>query len=259
MTSEMYLPLLLAFIASAISLLAALIIAASPLVRRKLGSVLSSFAAGVLLSTAVLHLLPEAINGGKDVSSVSWAMMAAIASFFVLERLTVWFHHHHEVGKNLSPGVVRVLLGDGLHNMIDGFAIATTSMADWRLGVLTAVAIGAHEIPQEMADFTVLLKSGMSPTKALFWNAFSAVTAFIGVFLGLFLQHSVDHIVPYGLAASAGMFLYIALSDLIPSLHEHEVKKSKSSSVLQLLLFFSGILMLQVVERLISTWMPNVH
>lgn len=259
MTDQIGLTFLLVFFAGAISLVMALAIAALPWARKNLGTALSSFAAGVLLATAFVHLLPEAVESGLDIEHVGWAMFAAVAGFFVLERLTVWFHHHHDVKSSVSPSVVRVLLGDGLHNMIDGFAIATTAIADWRLGVLTAVAIAAHEIPQEMADFTVLLRSGMKPVKALLWNVASALTAFAGAFFGLFLEQNVASLVPYGLAASAGMFLYIALSDLIPALHEHDGKEQRSRQLTQLLLFFGGVLMLQAVESVLGIWLPEAH
>ena len=257
MTTLFVLPMLLTLLAGGVSLFSAWLISLIPSGARRLETSLSSLAAGVLLSNAVLHLMPEAIEAGIDIQTLGWVLFASISAFFVLERLTVWFHHHHEVG-TLKPEIWRVLIGDGLHNIIDGFAIATTSMADWRLGVLTALAVGAHEIPQELADFTVLLRSGMSAKKALVLNGLSALMALFGAVLGLYLEHVVENLIPIAIAASAGMFLYIALSDLIPSMHEHGKKESKSKAISQVALFFAGLGSLMLVETLVETLFPGV-
>lgn len=179
---------------------------------------LVSFAAGVMLASAFFDLLPEASEGGAT-NDIYGFVFIGIVSFFLLERFVLWFHHHDD-GHGKKPSAVLVLLGDGLHNIIDGIAIAAAFMVSPTLGITTTLAICAHEIPQEIGDFSILVKGGFSTTKALMYNFFSGLTALAGAVLGYVFLESFEQVTWMFLAFSAGMFIYISCADLIPELHK---------------------------------------
>ncbi|MSU75599.1 MAG: ZIP family metal transporter [Candidatus Magasanikbacteria bacterium] len=192
----------------------------------RVSAYLVSFAAGVMLATAFLDVLPEALEkAGSNFHPVLLATLLGIIVFFFLERFVLWFHHHDD-GHGSSPSVLLILVGDGVHNFIDGVAIAATFMTNPGLGIITTLAIAAHEIPQEIGDFSVLIHGGLSRSKALFYNFLSALTALIGAILGFFFLGKLENILPISLAFTAGMFIYIACSDLIPDLHQ-EFRREK--------------------------------
>lgn len=197
---------------------------------------LTSFAAGVLITIAVLDLLPEALELGEP-DEVVWALFGGICFLFLMEKASFWFHHHHKPhGK--SPSIKAVWLGDTIHNFIDGLAIGGAFIISVPTGVATAIAVGLHELPTEMADFSLYLRAGKSTVKTLVLNLVSSLTTVIGA-VGVFLLGSrfTGWEMPL-LGFAAGMFLYIALADLIPDLHKVE---SRKRSLLQLLLFVVGI------------------
>lgn len=217
-------------IGSIFSLLGALVLMAKRDFLERYSHFLSSFAAGTLLGAAFFELIPEAIEHGEesgiDVYSIMIWTLGGILFFFLIERLLHWFHHHsfdpHEIGK--KPIIPLIIGGDTLHNFIDGVAIASSFMISVPLGIATTFAVGAHEIPQEIGDFGVLIKNGMSKFKALRINVLSALSSFIGALLAFFLGKSIEGLLPFFISISVGFFLYIALSDLIPEIH-HESKK----------------------------------
>jgi zinc and cadmium transporter len=181
---------------------------------------LVSFAAGVMLAAAFLDILPEALEmAGENIDMVLITALLGIILFFFLERFVLWFHHHDEP-HGTKPSALLILVGDSFHNFIDGAAIAATFMINPGLGLITTLAIAAHEIPQEIADFTVLVHSGLTRARALFYNFLSALTALLGAVLGYFFLGTLQNILPLSLAFTAGMFIYIACSDLIPDLHQ---------------------------------------
>jgi zinc and cadmium transporter len=181
---------------------------------------LVSFAAGVLLSTALLELLPEAIEQAPGESNVLWATLLAMVAFFFLERFLHGFHGHSDGAQHAASRTL-VLVGDGLHNFIDGIVIAASFIVSPGLGVATATAVAAHEIPQEIADFGILIRGGYSRRRALVLNFLSGLAAVAGG-LGLFaLGDAVQEQIAWFVAAAAGMFLYIAAADLLPELHRH--------------------------------------
>ena len=191
---------------------------------------LSSFAAGTLLGAAFFDLLPEALGEGehagiKIITIFSWTL-TGILFFFLIERFLHWFHHHgyedHEAtGK---PTIPLIVIGDTIHNFIDGIAIAATFMLSIPLGIVTTFAVAAHEIPQEIGDFGIMLKNGLSRKKILTVNIGSALASFIGAVLAFYFIEQVEGLTAIFLSLTAGFFLYIALSDLIPEIH-HENKK----------------------------------
>jgi len=157
-------------------------------------------------------------------------------SFFFAEKYIRLFHYHHGHGE--KPSTFLVLIGDGVHNFVDGVTIAVAFLASIPLGITTTIAVAAHEIPQEIADMGVLLANGLSKTRALFFNFLSAATALLGAIIAFFVAGQIEKYLYLFLAVAAGHFIYIAASDLIPELHEKEIGRKNIDT---LLLFILGI------------------
>ncbi|MGB4966260.1 MAG: ZIP family metal transporter [Microgenomates group bacterium] len=229
--------LLATAVISCISIIANIYILRKKISSEHLSTHFVSFAAGMMLTTAFLDLLPEAAEHIQQAPIFTW-VLAGIVVFFFMERYVLWFHHHDEYHGS-KPSSVLILIGDSFHNMFDGVAIAAAFMTNPTVGVVTTLAIAAHEIPQEIADFTVLIHGGLSKEKALYYNFLSALTAFAGAFAGYYFLNRVESLLPTLLAFSAGMFIYIACSDLIPDMHT-EFKKQRRWK--QSLPFIMGLL-----------------
>lgn len=243
-------------IVSLVSLIGALFLFKKNLINGHYGGIMISLAAGVMLTTAALDLLPEALeaNSGKE---VYWALLAGVCVFFIMERLIHWYHHHgheHHRKEEIAPSVYLILLGDGLHNFFDGLAIATAFSVSWEVGVVTTLAIVLHEIPQELADFVVLVHGGLTVSKALIYNLISGLTAVAGAILGWYFLQRVNGSLPYLLAFNAGMFIYISCSDLIPSLHE-DFKKDRKW--LQTITFLVGVVFMAVIMNAVNEQAPQ--
>ncbi|MBI4272458.1 ZIP family metal transporter [Candidatus Uhrbacteria bacterium] len=208
---------------------------------------LVSFAAGTMLAAAFLDLLPEAIEGG-DGKPIFFAALLGVVGYFFLERFLLWYHHHDEMHGS-KPTATLILFGDALHNFIDGIGIAAAFLANPILGFTTTLAIAAHEIPQEMGDMAVLVYSGMSRKKALWLNFCSGLTALLGALIGYYFLQSVETLVPFFLAFTAGMFIYISCSDLIPEIHGHGQGRRGWT---QALLFAFGIAVLWGILRIVE-------
>lgn len=212
---------------------------------------LVSFAAGVILTTSFLDLFPEALeqaeNLGLKINIFLPAFLGVIISFFI-ERFLLWFHHHEHT-HGIKPTIFLIIIGDGIHNLIDGITIAATYLANPTLGIMTTVAIAAHEIPQEIADFSILIHSGLSKKNALIINGLSALTAVIGGILGFYFINSFKSGLPILLAFSAGIFIYISCSDLIPDLHRDYKEQRKW---IQALPFIAGIVLMYVLMLLLK-------
>jgi zinc and cadmium transporter len=208
-----------------------------------------SLSAGILLGAAVLHLLPEAFESQADLHMLCWALLAGLVGFFLLEKSAVLRHSHHHEGDGhdhhhghdrheAGPGGVLILVGDSIHNLADGFLIAAAFLTDERLGWLTAAAIAAHEIPQEIGDFIVLLNAGLSRARALLYNALSGLAAVVGGVIGwVSLQTSRD-VLPFVLVLAASSFIYIALADLVPGMQR---QRHRGESAVQVVLLLGGI------------------
>ena len=216
-------------IGSVISLIGGILLFLKKDIAHKYSHLLSSYAAGVLLGTALFDLLPEAIGEAEligDINTVFFYTLLGILFFFVLERFLHWFHHHgfeeHEVKK--GPIIPLLIVGDTIHNFIDGVAIATTFLMSIPLGIITTFAVGAHEIPQEIGDFGIMIKNGLSRKRAIIINFISALASFLGAILAFYFGTAIEGLAVIFLSIAAGFFLYIALSDLIPEIH-HENKK----------------------------------
>lgn len=201
---------------------------------------LVSFAAGVLLATALLELVPEAIAEAAPGSNVLWATLLAMVAFFFLERFIHGFHGHDEDAGVVASRLL-VLVGDGLHNFVDGVVIAASFIVSPALGVATATAVAAHEIPQEIADFGILTRGGYSRRRALVLNFLSGLAAVLGGVLVFALGAPVSDNIGWFIAAAAGMFLYIAAADLLPELHRHGNDGGSASRSLIGVCFVGGI------------------
>jgi zinc and cadmium transporter len=205
---------------------------------RRIVPILVSFAVGALLGDALFHILPELADGGGITTGLSWVMALSILFFFVLEK---FIHLHHQLNapehRHVHPLVLTNLLGDGVHNFVDGAIIAGSFLVSPSLGIATTIAVALHEIPQEMGDLGVLVHAGLAPKRALAYNVASAMTALLGAVIALLLDGAIDGIERPLLAISAGAFVYIAGSDLIPELHKGT---SVRTSVLQFLGIAAG-------------------
>jgi zinc and cadmium transporter len=202
--------------------LAALLLLFHERVRVRLVPWLVSYAVGVLLGVSLLDLLPMALTT-LVAQRVFGTLLAGILTFFVLEKLVLWRHchtHECEVHGTTAP---LVLLGDAFHNFVDGAVIASAVLTSVPLGVSTAVAVAAHEIPQEVGDFAILLSNGYSRTRALWLNVASGASGVAGAILAFVLIERLPTLLPYCLALAASSFLYVAMSDLIPDLHRGRI------------------------------------
>ena len=209
-------------IISLLSLIGILAIHKKNLHKSKWLNYLISFAAGVMLSISFIELIPEAIANSHHSNILIYTLFGIIA-FFILERSIHWFHCH-KPHNHVKPAGTLVIIGDTLHNFFDGLAIAAGFAINPVVGWGTTLAIASHEIPQEIADFSVLVHSGIKPKKALFLNFISALTAVLGGIIGFMALSTAVTLQPYFLAITAGMFIYISLSDLIPELHQYQPK-----------------------------------
>jgi zinc and cadmium transporter len=190
-----------------------------------------SLSVGILLATALLHSLPEAFSmGGASPQLLFATLLAGLLGFFLLEKIALLRHDHHHEGdghshhhghdaENAGRSGWMILFGDGIHNFVDGILIAAAFMADYQVGIFTAIAIIAHEIPQEIGDFIVLLNAGFSKTRALLYNLICGLAALLGGVLAYFFLEKAHTAMPYLLVIASSSFIYIAVSDLIPQMH----------------------------------------
>lgn len=218
--------------------------ALAALVRR-----LVSLSAGLLLATSILHMLPEAIDSGVDHHVLAWTLLLGLVAFFLLEKAAILRHNHHHEGdghahhhghdrEEAGAGGWLILVGDSVHNFADGILIAAAFLADTRLGWMTAVAIAAHEIPQEVGDFIVLLNAGYSRARAFLYNALSSLAAVVGGIVGYLFLTQAEQLLPHVLVLAASGFIYVALADLIPTMQRDG---NRRESIAQLALMGAGI------------------
>lgn len=223
------------------------------LTRKKLSHtithILAAFAAGSLLGASFLDLLPEAFHHLEELGieegemTIFSSVLIGILFFFILERVVHWFQHPHREhqGNDPKPIVPLVIVGDTVHNFIDGVVIAATFLVDPTLGVITTFAIVAHELPQEIGDFGILLHEGVSRGKVLLYNLFSQAAAVVGGVITYFIGTSVEGILPILISITSGFFIYIALSNLVPGIHE---ENKKGFAVLESVALIIGILVI---------------
>lgn len=214
--------------------------------------VLLSFSAGSIFGTAILDLLPEALHhlGENQLSTTMLYIITGFLCFFFLERFIYWFHghvHRHESNSEIDERITIKkfvylnLIGDGIHNLIDGMIIAASFLTNVTVGLATTIAVLFHELPQEIGDFGVLIYGGFTRNKALIFNFISALTAIFGVIISNYFSIHVENFVGFLMAFAAGGFIYISASELIPEIQkEKEIKKS----IIQFTLFILGIVLI---------------
>jgi zinc and cadmium transporter len=206
---------------------------------------LISLSAGVLLGTALLHVLPEAFHSAIEPQLLFGALLAGLLFFWLLEKAELYRHvhhhegdghdhHHHFDAQQAGRGGLSVLVGDGIHNFCDGVIIAAAFLADTTLGWVTAAAIVAHEIPQEAGDYIVLLNAGFTRAKALLFNALSGLAAVLGGVVGYFLVGGLSEWMPYLLVVASSSFIYVAVADLLPQLQQRLSLRDTAAQVLWL-------------------------
>lgn len=215
----------------------------------KIAHFLTAFAAGALLGTSFFDLLPEAQEAaaGKDINVFLWTLIG-ISVFFLLER----FIHHHDQNKDPNDKktvIPLIVIGDSIHNFIDGVAMAGTFLVSIPLGIITSLAVAVHEIPQEIGDFGLMLNKGVSRKRVLLINFYSALAAMAGAVLTYMAKDSIEGVLPAVLGMTAGFFIYIALSNLIPEIHNRENQKI---AFWETMLLFVGVLTIWFVITLLE-------
>lgn len=223
---------------------------------RQLAKYATPFAGGALLAAVFLDLLKEGVEIG-DAETVLLAALIGMVVFFLAEGFLTWFHHHHSHDDKKDPATWLIIVGDTVHNALDGVAIAAAFLVSVPTGIVTTIAVAAHEIPQEIGDFGLLLSKGMRRRNVLLVNLMSALaTVFFAVLT--YLIGSEDGL-PVGalLGLSAGFLLYIAASDVIPSIHENHTKKRMFD--VQALLLLAGVLSVGIITTLSHQYIDAGH
>lgn len=242
-------------------LLSVLLAAVALRLRAEWVPVMVSYAIGALLGAAFLEILPHAIEHAGSLQAVSAAVLAGIFAFFILEKLVLWRHCHteHCEAHGAEAGAhdhgrsgLMITVGDTVHNFVDGIMIAAAFLVDVKLGVITAFAIAAHEVPQELGDFLILLHSGYSKRRALLLNLLSSAAMMLGALLGYFLLAAMQEFLPYMLAIAAAGMIYVAVADLIPGLHR---RAELGHTAQQAVLIGLGILTVWLAAGLAEGWM----
>ena len=232
---------------------------------RYLGQVIDRLvpvSAGLLLATAVTHLLPESFSSEADPHVLGWVLLGGILGFFRLEKLALIHHTHHHEGDlhhhahghdrhEAGRGGVPILIGDAFHNFADGIVIASAFLVDLRLGVLATLAVMAHEIPHEIGDFMILLNAGFTRRRAFAFNLLSGMSAVVGGVVGYFVLEASHTLLPYALALAAASFIYIALSDLLPEMMR---RSSLAKSLPEV-----GLVLVGVVIAAVATGSIHLH
>ena len=222
---------------------------------------LISYAIGALLGAVFLEILPHAFELSKDVDTMAATVLFGILLFFVLEKLVLWRHCHgdeceahaapvaHDHAHDHGRSGLMIMIGDTFHNFVDGILIAAAFMIDLKLGAVTALAIIAHEIPQEVGDFLILLHSGYTKRQAFIFNLLSSLATLVGGAIAYFALQTVQDWIPSILGLAAASMIYVAVADLIPGLHK---RPELRATVQQVLLIGLGIGSIWLVKLLLG-------
>jgi zinc and cadmium transporter len=233
---------------SAIAMIGSVTLVLKPATLNRLLLPLVAFAAGSLIGGAFFHMIPAAVAAIGDVLRIGIAVVAGFTVFFVLEQVLHWRHCHRASSDSKQPLTYLILIGDGLHNFLGGLAIAGTFLIDARLGITSWLAAAAHEVPQELGDFGVLVHGGWSKRRALLFNVLSGLTFLLGALVayGLSFQLDVRWLIPF----AAGNFLYVGASDLVPEVNKHFAVKTNA---IHLLAFVFGLVLLLAAKLAIES------
>jgi zinc and cadmium transporter len=216
---------------------AAVVLVVPEPLRKRLLPCLLSYATGTLLGAAFLGMIPTALLRATP-AAVSASILAGLVLFFVLEKLVVWRHCHEERCEEHGGAAAVILLGDAFHNLLDGVAVAAAFLTAVPLGIATALAVVAHEVPQEVGDFAILLGSGYRRGRAFALNLLSSLATLPGALFGFLYLDTARRLAPFILAVSAASFIYVAMADLVPHLHR---QVGLRSTALQSALVLAGI------------------
>jgi zinc and cadmium transporter len=218
-----------------------------------------SLSAGILLGTSLLHVLPEAFEQEPNTHALFGTLLGGLLFFWLLEKAELYrhvhhhegdghHHHHHFDAQQAGRGGLSVLVGDSIHNFCDGVIIAAAFLVDVRLGVVTSLAIIAHEVPQETGDFIVLINAGFSRAKALLFNALSGLAAVVGGVVGYFVVGPWEEYFPYLLVVASSSLIYVAVADLLPQLQQ---RLSWRDTLVQVAWLASGLAIVVLATRLL--------
>ena len=218
-------------VVSLVSLIGILTLAIKEKIMHQIIIYLVSLSAGALLGGAFIHLIPEGMEAYGSSPTFFILILAGMLLFFIMEKAIIW-HHCHDEKCEVHPFSYLNMIGDSIHNLIDGLVIGSSFAVDIRLGIVTTIVVILHEIPQEIGDFGILVYGGFSRARALFYNFLTGLTAIIGAIIAYFFNARISGATDYILAFAGGGFIYIACADLIPELHkERDLKKSLLSFV----------------------------
>jgi zinc and cadmium transporter len=227
--------LIFSLIGGALSLIGGIILVSNKKISKKFALYATPFAAGALLAAAFIDLLPEATHHGSVDNAMLFTLIGILA-FFVIERFLHWFHHHHDNdSEKKDVKIPLIIFGDTVHNFVDGIAIAAGFLVDPSTGIIVTLAVALHEIPQEIADFGLLIKKGMKKNKVIAVNIISSLATVVAALL--FFQLGQGYEIPLEaiLGLVAGFFIYIAVSDIIPSIHKSEGNKIAGPQTIMLI------------------------
>jgi len=237
------------FLISLISFLGAITLFLKEKILNKILLILVAFSAGALIGGAFLHLIPETIEKvGTDEAALLNLFLYLIFGFcifFILENFIRWHHHHAIEHPEIMPFSYLILISDGVHNFIDGLLIAASFVVGFPVGVVTALAVALHEIPQEIGDYGILVYGGFKKVKALFLNFLSAIFVIFGGLFGFLLSEKIGESAIFLLPFAAGTFIYIASSDLLPEIKH---KESLGKSLIHFFVFLLGIILMLFIK-----------
>lgn len=237
--------LLFSFLGSIGSLIGGVLLLSKKSLALKISHFLASFAAGTLLGTAFFDLLPESLGEAQKLNiNVPLWILIGILIFFLIERFFHFFHHHqkqHESDKEVKSTVPLIVIGDTVHNFVDGIVIAATFLSSIPLGIITTLAVIAHEIPQEIGDIGLLLHKGLTRKQVITVNVLSASVSIIASIMTYIIGGILENYIPIFLALTTGFFIYISTTDLIP---EIQYEKNKKYALIKTILLFAGILLI---------------
>lgn len=258
--SSMWHVFIFSLLGGVISLIGGVLLLANKNNAHRLALYATPFAAGALLAAAFIDLLPEAAHQGS-IDIALYAALGGILFFFMLERFLRWFHHHHEHehsqdGKKSDPKVPLIVIGDTVHNFIDGIAIAAGFLVDPTTGIIVTLAVAAHEIPQEIGDFGLLLTKGVSRKNVIIINAVSALATTVAAVAFFAIGQEVTIAMDWVLGVVAGFFIYVAVSDIIPSIHKSEDKVIAGPQTILLLV---GVVVVGSLTTLLHQYIDTGH
>jgi zinc and cadmium transporter len=258
--SSLWQAFVFSLIGGVISLIGGLLLLKNKNNAHRLALYATPFAAGALLAAAFIDLLPEAAHQGS-VDIALYATLGGILLFFLLERFLRWFHHHHEHEhergtRQSDPKVPLIVIGDTVHNFIDGIAIAAGFLVDPTTGIIVTLAVAAHEIPQEIGDFGLLLKKGVSRKNVIIINVLSALATTIAAVTFFLIGQEVTISMDWVLGLVAGFFIYVAVSDIIPSIHKTEDKVIAGP---QTILLIIGVVVVGSLTTLLHQYIDGSH